>query len=121
MDTNHDFWQTLDKLVADSEIVIDRPRGSTHPHYPEFIYPLDYGYLKGTSAMDGGGIDVWLGTDSSRCIDSIICTIDLAKRDSEIKLLIGCTESEKVLAYRTHNETNIQKGILIRRAVSELI
>jgi predicted acetyltransferase len=50
---NDDFWQALDKLVSDSEIVIDRPKGSAHPRYPEFIYPLEYGYLKGTTAMDG--------------------------------------------------------------------
>ena len=98
-----------------SEIVIDRPKGSAHPRYPHMIYPLDYGYLKDTSAMDGNGIDVWLGSDSSRRIDAIICTVDLVKRDSEIKLLIGCTEEEKQLALKKHNDSQYMKGILIRR------
>ena len=52
------FWQAFDRLILESEIVIDRPKGSAHPRYPDFIYPLDYGYLKGTTAMDGSGIDV---------------------------------------------------------------
>ena len=57
------FWEALDTLAAESEIIIDRPKGSAHPRYPGFIYPLDYGYLKATTSMDGGGIDVWRGSD----------------------------------------------------------
>lgn len=37
------------------------------------------------------------------------------KRDSEIKILIGCTEEEKKLIYQTHNETQYMNGIMIRR------
>ena len=59
---NPDFWTTLDQLVSDSEIVIDRPKGSAHPKYPDFIYKVDYGYLNNTSSMDGQGIDVELTT-----------------------------------------------------------
>lgn len=54
---NEDFWKALDELVSNSEIVIDRPRGSAHPRFPNFIYKVDYGYLKNTSSMDGAGID----------------------------------------------------------------
>lgn len=109
------FWTALVMLVNESEIIIDRPKGSVHPHYPNFIYPLDYGYLKNTIAMDGGGIDIWRGSDTVGQIDAIICIVDLMKRDSEIKILIGCTEEEKILIYQTHNETKFMKGILIRR------
>lgn len=56
------FWNALDTLVAESEIRIDRPGGSAHPRYPEFIYPVNYGYLKNTTSMDRGGIDIWLGS-----------------------------------------------------------
>ena len=115
MAPDDDFWQALDTLVSGSEIVIDRPRGSAHPRYPNFIYPLDYGYLKGTTAMDGGGIDVWRGSDPEGRVDSILCIVDLVKRDSEIKVLIGCTEEEKALVYQAHNETDMMKGILIQR------
>jgi len=34
-----DFWRQLAQLVAESEIVIDRPQGSAHPRYPDFVYP----------------------------------------------------------------------------------
>lgn len=111
---NDDFWAALDSLVNNSEIVIDRPKGTAHPKYPDFIYKVDYGYLKNTSSMDGAGIDVWVGSQNKQ-IDAIMCIVDLMKRDSEIKILIGCTEEEKQLIYQTHNETQYMKGIMIRR------
>jgi len=114
MQKNSEFWDALDKLVANSEIVIDRPKGTAHPRYPEFIYRVDYGYLKDTSSMDGGGIDAWIGSGKKE-LDAIMCIVDLRKRDSEIKLLIGCTEEEKAIVYETHNEAQFMKGILIRR------
>ena len=111
---DNDFWEALDLLADNSEIVIDRPKGSVHPKYPDFVYKIDYGYLKDTSSMDGGGIDVWVGSVDKK-IDAIMCIVDLMKRDSEIKILVGCTEEEKQMVYQTHNETEYMKGILIRR------
>ena len=111
---NEEFWNAIDELVNISEIVIDRPKGSAHPRFPDFIYRVDYGYLKNTASMDGGGIDVWVGSGEKK-IDAIMCIVDLMKRDSEIKILIGCTEEEKMEVYRIHNETQYMKGIIIRR------
>ena len=113
-DCNEKFWKALDELVSSSEIVVDRPKGSAHPRFPDFVYPLDYGYIKDTSSMDKDGIDVWVGS-GERKIDAVMCVVDLMKKDSEIKILIGCTEEEKAVIYQTHNETQYMKGILIRR------
>lgn len=111
---NDEFWDALDELVGVSEIVIDRSKGTVHPKFSDFIYKIDYGYLKNTSSMDGAGIDVWVGTGEKK-IDAIMCIVDLLKRDSEIKILIGCTEEEKNIVYKTHNETQYMKGCLIQR------
>ena len=46
-----------------------------------------------------------LSTFEGKKVDAIMCIVDLMKRDSEIKILIGCTEEEKQLVYQTHNET----------------
>nr|WP_288826148.1 inorganic pyrophosphatase [uncultured Clostridium sp.] len=116
---NPEFWAALEQLANNSEIIIDRPKGSAHPKYPDFIYRVDYGYLKNTSSMDGQGIDVWSGTDKNKKIDAVMCIVDLMKRDSEIKILIGCTEEEKEIVFQTHNETEYMKGILIRREIPE--
>ena len=109
-----DFWQALDLLVAEHELVIDRPRGSVHPRYSDYIYPLDYGYLRGTSSSDGSGIDVWHGTANTGVV-AIRVTVDLVKRDSEIKILLGCTEDEIEIVNQEYNDLKGLKGILIRR------
>lgn len=111
---DENFWEALDELVNNSEIIIDRPKGTAHPKYPDFIYKVDYGYLKNTFSMDGAGIDIWVGS-SEKKIDAIICTIDLLKKDSEIKILIGCTDEEMAIVYETHNESGFMKGVLVRR------
>ena len=110
-----EFWNALDDLLRTAELVIDRPKGSAHPRFPHLIYPVDYGYLKGTSSMDGEGIDVWRGSLPHETPDAIICTIDLLKKDSEIKLLVGCTEEEKQTILQWHNDSPYMKGILIER------
>lgn len=112
---NNDFWKALDELVKQSKIIIDRPKGTAHPKFPDFIYKVDYGYLENTSSMDGAGIDVWIGTKENKSIDAVMCIVDLMKKDSEIKILIGCTKEEKEIIYKTHNETQYMKGILIER------
>ena len=107
------FWTALEELVNDSPLVIDRPRGTAHPRYPQLIYEVDYGYLSGTHSMDGGGIDVWRGSDPARRIDAIMCVIDRGKKD--IKILIGCTPGEMDIIARFHNQPGGMRGLLIRR------
>jgi inorganic pyrophosphatase len=116
MDNHQTFWDYIDKLIANSNIVIDRPKNTAHPRFPDMIYPVDYGYLENTTSMDGGGIDVWRGTDNNNAVDAVICTVDLYKRDSEIKILIGCTEDEKQIIMDFLN-SKMMRGLLIRREV----
>ena len=112
---NASFWKAVDTLVSSGSIIIDRPRGSTHPRFPDVKYDIDYGYIENTASMDGDGIDVWRGSLQSGTVDAIICIVDLMKKDSEIKLLIGCTEEEMNTVYNFHNKTEFMKGMLIKR------
>ena len=112
---NESFWTAVDTLVLAGKIVIDRPKGSVHPRFPNTKYEVDYGYIENTSSMDGGGIDAWIGSLADKKVNAIICTVDLMKKDSEIKLLIGCTEEEINTVYEFHNDSEFMKGILIRR------
>ena len=108
------FWEHLDALLAASEIVIDRATGSTHPRFPEFVYPLDYGYLEGTDGGDGHGIDVWIGRRGDRALVGVLATVDLEKHDAEVKLLLGCTDAETEALLAVHNEGR-QAATLVRR------
>lgn len=111
---NAEFWGALERLVATSEVVIDRPRGSRHPRFGDVIYPLDYGYLKGTSAIDGGGVDLWRGSDGAAIV-GLIATVDLGKRDAEIKLLIGCTRAQCARIEEFHNDFVGMRGLFVAR------
>jgi inorganic pyrophosphatase len=93
-DPSPDFWCALDQLVASSAVVIDWPKGSRRPHWPDRPYPLDYGHLEATRAGDGREIDVWIGEHSSGLVTACGVTVDLYKRDSEIKILIDCGPEE---------------------------
>jgi inorganic pyrophosphatase len=94
MTPNPAFWHEIARLTQTNPIIIDRPKGSAHPRYLEYIYPLDYGYLENTTAGDGDGIDVWLGSLNTKMLTGILCTFDTLKRDMEIKILLGCTSRD---------------------------
>jgi inorganic pyrophosphatase len=111
---NEKFWEDFDFLISTSEIVIDRPKGSKHPRYPDLIYPIDYGYIKNTKSQDNSEIDIYVGNEQERKVTGIMCIIDILKRDSEIKVLFACNESEMDVIYSINNE-KMMKGILIKR------
>ena len=52
----------LGKIV---NVTVDRPLGSHHPNYPDLIYPINYGFVKGIIAPDGEEQDAYvLGVDT---------------------------------------------------------
>lgn len=97
---NDVFWAALDRLLAESRIVIVRPKGSTQPRYTDLLYLLDYGYLDGTNGGDGDEMDVWIRSLPEKQLTGILCTYDTRKHDAELKLLVGCTPQE--IAILTH-------------------
>ncbi len=108
------FWILADQLVAAYPIVIDRPAGSRHPRLPGIVYPFDYGYLDGTGAIDGDGVDCWRGSLPGLAVTGAIVTVDVVKSDSEVKWLVGCTADEMDAALATHR-TEWQAALLIVR------
>ncbi len=108
------FWMALQQLVQGACLVLDRPKGTSHPRYPDLVYPLDYGYLEGTSSIDGNEVDVWAGSLDRDTITGVIATVDLTKRDTELKILLGCAKSEMETIYRFHNSGSM-RAVLIER------
>ena len=104
------FWQKIDSLVLSTNIVISQPKGSHHPQYLNMVYPVDYGYLNDTDS-----IKVFKGSIKTSKIEAIMVVGDILKRDLEVKLLMGCTEDEEKNILRFINQTDYQKGILVRR------
>lgn len=108
------FWRRLDQLVATARLETDRPKRSTHPRFPAFLYRYDYGYLEGTRSGDGDGIDVWIGSLPNKSVTGIICSVDTEKRDAEVKILLGCTPQEAQDILLTHT-TGEQSAIMVER------
>lgn len=113
---NEKFWEYLQNLVDSSKTVIDRPKGSLHPKFPNSpSYPLDYGYLDGTYSMDGEGVDCFVGSLNSRVVTGVLCTVDVMKKDCELKILISCSPTEMELAYNHLNSPDFFADCLIVR------
>lgn len=108
------FWDSLQEMVDTSEVKIDRPKNSTHPRYPEYIYPFDYGFLDGTTAADGDGIDCWVGSHGGTEVTGIVTVIDPTKGDSEIKILIGCSPEDMKTILECHKRGSMN-GLLIEK------
>ncbi|MDE6474595.1 MAG: inorganic pyrophosphatase [Clostridia bacterium] len=111
------FWTAIDCLIDSHKIIIDRPKGTVHPKFNDFIYNVDYGYLENTKSMDNNGIDIFVGSKKDKYADCIICTIDLLKNDCEIKLLLSFTDEEKQIIYQALNNNPYMKGIMIKRDI----
>lgn len=109
-----DYWEYLEELIKNHEIIVERFKGKPHPKYPDFIYPVDYGYLKDTTTVDGGGIDIFIGSKKHKKVEGIICTVDLTKNDAEVKIMYGCDEEEINEALRVLND-KYMRAIYLKR------
>ncbi|KDA41918.1 hypothetical protein [Frankia sp. BMG5.23] len=109
------FFGNLDELVATSRLVVDRPAGSRHPRVPRAVYPVDYGYLEGTVAADGGGMDVFRGSAAGAGVVGFFVTADPGKRDVEVKVLIDCTADEVERVRRLLDDVLGIGGLLVPR------
>lgn len=110
-----DFWKNLEELIADKGITIDRLKGSRHPRFPDLIYQVDYGYINDTRSMDMQGIDVFRGSLNSSSVIGVFCTLDSLKHDSEIKVVLDCTEEEIKTLVHQLNTSLYMRAVLIRR------
>lgn len=77
-------------------VKIDRALGSSHPDYPETVYPVNYGYIPGTVSADGEELDCYvLGVNvpvnqyTGRCIAVIRRADD---RDDKLVIVPEGTE-----------------------------
>ncbi len=118
LENNIYFWQKLDTLLLSGKLVIDRPKDSAHPDYPNMIYPVDYGYLKDTLSSDQEPIDAFRGSKRTNQVTQIAVAADILKKDCEVKLLIGCTEEETIEVMKMLNGTEFRKAILVRRGTN---
>ncbi|MDD2591408.1 MAG: Inorganic pyrophosphatase [Erysipelotrichaceae bacterium] len=108
------FWQKIDTIFSSNKLIITKKKGEYHSIYKNLRYPVDYGNLDDT-LPENSGISVYKGSVSASVVDCIIVAADILKKDIEVKLLCGCTADEELSILQFLNQTEFQKGILIRR------
>ena len=68
---------------------IDRPLGTAHPHYPDLIYSVNYGFVPNMLAPDGAEIDAYiLGIEEALESFTGRCTALLHRLDDDDDKLI---------------------------------
>ncbi len=102
------------------EVEIDRPKDSAHPKYPDFIYPINYGYVPNTISGDGKELDCFiLGVDEpiesfkGRCIAVIHRT-----NDDDDKLIIvpdGMDFTDNEIRELTYFQEKYFESVIIRK------
>jgi inorganic pyrophosphatase len=106
----------LGKLVT---ITMDRPIGSRYPKFKDLVYTQNYGYVEGTKAPDGGGLDAYvlgdfgpLKTFEGRCIAIIHRT-----NDNDDKLVVvtdGTDYTDEQIKSLTHFQEKFFKSTVVR-------
>ena len=84
-------WDDWDRVIRANGVEIDRPKGSDHPRYPGWTYPLDYGFVPGTLAADGHEVDAFSGSANTGLVGVLVVRHD---GHEELKLLWNVTEAE---------------------------
>ena len=108
-------WELWEGFIGLKGITLDRPRLSKHPQHEEIVYPIDYGYVNGTTSADGEEQDIFVGTAQNGLVGAIF-TEDLQKGDSECKLIYDCSPEEIYLVNGFINfAPNLMHGRLLMR------
>ena len=115
LENNVFFWQKMDTVALSSKIRIDRPKNTTHPDFANLVYPVDYGCFMDMDTDDSEMIHVYRGTLKPAKVQAVAVSVDILKRDMDVKVLYGCTEQEELEILRFLNQTDYQKCILIHR------
>lgn len=112
---DHFPWSRWDRCIERRGITIDRSFGTAHPDFPSVVYPLDYGFVPGTTGTDGEGIDAFVGT-SEQGLVGLLLTTDHRQADREVKLLVDCTPPDIYTAHGFINyDRSLLEGVLVLR------
>jgi inorganic pyrophosphatase len=114
-------WSRWESLIRTRGVTIDRPTGSSHPRFPEIVYPLDYGYVNATVSTDGEELDVFVGSARNGLV-ALLLTSDFRKGDREVKLLYDCTPEEIYLVngFVNFDRTLMEGTLILRQPMSSL-
>ncbi|RCK77070.1 MAG: Nitroreductase family protein [Anaerolineae bacterium] len=88
------FWESLDHLLEEGEVIIDRPQGSLHACFPHVRYPFDCGYLALPLSESGEELDVWKGSGAPTQVVAILLAVDEHNLELNRSLVVGLNAQE---------------------------
>lgn len=102
--------EIIEYLGREVFVKIDRPFGSTHHNHKDIVYPINYGYLPNTKALDGEEQDAYiLGMDEPiKEFKGIVKAIIIRKNDNEDKLVV-CSIDKTPTKNEIINSTEFQE------------
>jgi inorganic pyrophosphatase len=112
-------------LGKEVEVTFDRPLGTKHPRHG-FVYEVNYGFIKGIQAPDGGdldayylGVDMPLETAVGKCV-AIVHRLD----DDDDKLIVvpeGKEFADEEIMRRVHFQEQWFKSEIIRSSDADAL
>lgn len=112
-DYKNNFWNNLDKILKKSKIIIDYKKGERFNGHKNITCPVNFGHLE-SDWKDDEQLDILMGSDKeTKEIDTILCTMDMVNKVSDIKILYQCTEKEKKKLFEIYNK--LQGSILVEK------
>lgn len=114
-------WQYWQNLIEKNGITIDRPYHTSHPNYPEIIYPIDYGYINNTIGEDGVEVDIFVGETNNGLV-GVLATVDYRKKDKELKFIYNCdpTEIYTINGFINFDRTLMEGKLILRQPMYQL-
>ena len=114
-------WHAWERIVRTQGYVIDRALGEAHPRHPDIIYPIDYGYIRGTVSSDYEEVDIFVGSGDNGLVGCILTT-DFRRRDQEAKFIFNCTPAEIYIinGFINYDMTLMMGRLVLRRPMREL-
>jgi inorganic pyrophosphatase len=112
---DHFSWDAWARCVEARGVTIDRPARTAHPEDPSVIYPLDYGFIPGTTGPDGEPVDVFVGSGPLGLVGALLTTSP-RQGDRDVKLLLDCPPPEIYMAHGFINyDRTLLEGVLVLR------
>ncbi len=99
-------------------VTVDRPLGSKHPKH-NYWYSVNYGFVDGTIAPDGGGVDAYvLGVFKpvDTFVSKVIAVIHRTDDDDDKLVVVpeGNTYSDEAIMAIVHFQERFFKSVIIR-------
>lgn len=114
-------WNAWERIIRDNGIVIDRASGRPHPKFSDIVYPIDYGYVRGTVSSDHDELDIFVGSGRDGLAGCIL-TSDFRRGDQEVKFIYNCSPREIYLinGFINYDTTLMMGRLVLRRPMHEL-